>query len=130
MHLILSIFAAFGGSLLGAAARAGMDAAERRMKGEPEPEMVSINGSLAAALAGGLAGVVLGVRRAFWIGAVLGAAGASRADAILLGKVGIDTDALMAKAMAAAERARAARSGGRPEPEAAAEPEAVEPDAG
>jgi hypothetical protein len=63
-----------------------------------------------AALIGGAVGSVLGLRMAFWVGAVLGAAGADRLDAMLLGRVGIDMDALVAKATEAASRARSTAS--------------------
>jgi len=47
-----------------------------------------------------------GVGMAFWLGAVLGAAGADRLDWWLLDRLGVDRDALMAKARQAAESAQ------------------------
>src|SRR5213079_3428782 len=55
--------------------------------------------SIFAALGGG-------VGMAFWLGAVLGAAGADRLDWWLLDRLGVDRDALMAKARQAAESAQ------------------------
>ena len=72
MHLILSILAGFAGSALGAAARAGIDAAERQLRGEPQPDNVIVNASPVAAVAGGALGLILGARRAFWIAALTG----------------------------------------------------------
>jgi hypothetical protein len=106
MHLILSILAGFAGSALGAAARAGIDAAERQLRGEPQPDNVIVNASPVAAVAGGALGLILGARRAFWIAAVLSAAGSHRLDERLMGKAGIDLDGLIAKAQEAAAQAR------------------------
>jgi hypothetical protein len=62
-------------------------------------------------------GSLLGVSVAFWVGAVLGAAGTDRLDAMLLGRVGIDMDALVAKATeAATEAAKRTRSDASDEP--------------
>jgi hypothetical protein len=128
MNLLISIPAALLGSLLGSAARGGVAMAHAQLGGrltrpgdaDPSDEPVaalpenaiSINGSAVAALVGGAVGSLLGVRTAFWVGAVLGAAGVDRLDAMLLGRVGIDMDALVAKASeAATEAAARARSG-------------------
>jgi ribosomal protein L12E/L44/L45/RPP1/RPP2 len=75
-----------------------------------------------AGLVGGVAGGMIGAGTAFWIGAVLGAAGMDRLDAKLLGQVGVDMDALVAKAVEAAGRARAGGA-------AAAEPDAADAEA-
>jgi len=108
MRLIVSILAAMLGSTLGAAARTGVEAADRAMHGQGAPEgPVSINASITAAAFGGFVGSIFGgPRRAFWLGAVLSAAGAERFDNMILGRFGIDTDALVAKATEAASRAR------------------------
>jgi len=109
MRLFISIFGAALGSLLGGAARAGTDAAERAMRGDA-PDHVNVSGSLTAAVVGGFIGNILGgPRRAFWLGAVLGAAGANRFDTMILRRFGVDPDALVARATEAAERVRAAR---------------------
>ena len=108
MRFIASVLAAMLGSSLGVAIRVGLETAERQMKGEPMDETIVVGGSLTAGLAGGVVGSFLGVRRAFWLGAVFGAAGAKRFDAMILGRFGIDTDALVAKATEAAGRAKAA----------------------
>ena len=83
MGLILSIFAALGGSVAGAAVRAGISMADQqlaRKAGKAEPMM--INGSLVGGVAAGVVtdAVGGGVGMAFWLGAVLGAAGADRLD--------------------------------------------------
>jgi phage tail tape-measure protein len=126
MHLLISIPAALLGSLVGSAARGGMlmaqaqlspQATEPEDQGEsveavPAPAAATINISVSpvAGLIGGAVGSVLGLRMAFWVGAVLGAAGTDRLDAMLLGRVGIDMDALVAKATEAATRARSTAS--------------------
>jgi hypothetical protein len=99
MRFLASVIAAMLGSSLGVAVRVGLESAEHQMKGEPMDETIVIGGSLTAGL---------GVRRAFWLGAIFGAAGAKRFDAMVLGRVGIDADALVAKATEAAGRAKAA----------------------
>jgi hypothetical protein len=121
MKLLISIPAALLGSLVGSAARVGVAMAQAQLVAKAgrsevpdEPEAVTagdtfnINGSPVAALVGGVVGSVLGVRVAFWLGALLGAAGMDRLDAMLLGRVGIDMDALMAKATEAATKGRSA----------------------
>jgi hypothetical protein len=108
MHLILSILAGLLGSVVGAAARVGIDAADRRLNGEAQPENLVIVASPSAGLVAGVAGIVIGVRRAFWLGAVLSAAGADRLDARVMGRFGLDPEALVAKAKEAAARAREA----------------------
>jgi hypothetical protein len=67
---------------------------------------INVSVSPVAGLVGGVIGAVLGIRAAFWVGSVLGAAGMDRLDARLLAQVGIDLDAMMAKAMDAAAKAR------------------------
>lgn len=108
MRFLASVLAAMLGSSLGVAVRVGLESAEHRMKGEPMDETIVVGGSLAAGLAGGVIGTFLGVRRAFWLGAIFGAAGAKRFDAVIFGRFGIDTDALMARAGEVAGRAKAA----------------------
>ena len=108
MRFLASVIAAMLGSSLGVAVRVGLETVEHQMKGEPMDETIVVGGSLTAGLAGGVIGSFLGVRRAFWLGAIFGAAGAKRFDAMILGRMGIDTDALMAKATEAAGRAKAA----------------------
>ncbi|HET6379865.1 MAG TPA: hypothetical protein VFH63_02360 [candidate division Zixibacteria bacterium] len=106
IHLLLSILAGVAGSALGSAARVGIDAADRRLNGEPLPENVVINASPTAGAVAGVLGIFLGVRRAFWVGAVLSAAGAERLDRRVLGRAGIDLDGLVARAQEAAAQAR------------------------
>lgn len=110
MRLIISVLAAMLGSTLGAAARVGIDLADGALHGEGGTDKpIAINASLTAAAIGGFFGSMLGgPRRAFWLGAVLSAAGAERFDHMIAGKFGIDTDALVAKATEAAQKARAA----------------------
>jgi hypothetical protein len=122
MSLLFSIPAALLGSLLGSAARGGVAVARARVAGGPEPDIVNVSISPVAGLAGGVIGSVLGVERAFWVGAMLGAAGMDRVDAMLLSRVGIDLDALVAKATAAATQAATEAAGGAPagEPDSAA----------
>ena len=116
MRLFISIFGAALGSLLGGAARAGTDIADNALRGGDEIGTVNISGSITAAVVGGVVGNILGgPRRAFWLGAVLGAAGASRFDAMILRRFGVDPEALVARAGEAAERVRAARQGGHEE---------------
>jgi hypothetical protein len=121
MNLLISIPAALLGSLVGSAARGGVAMAQQQVAakatasdvpaGADEPEAVApattINVSVSpvAGLIGGAVGTILGVRVAFWLGAVLGAAGVDRLDASLLGRVGIDMDALVAGATEAATEA-------------------------
>jgi hypothetical protein len=110
MRLIVSILAGLLGSLFGSAARAGTAMARAQLEGEAMPETLNISGSPVAGLASGVVGTVLGPKTAFWFGAVLGAAGMDRFDAFLLRRVGIDIDALVAKATEAAKSAQAAAS--------------------
>jgi hypothetical protein len=126
MNLLFSIPAAVLGSLVGSAARGAMLMAQAQLAAqstEPlEPQgsdqaipaaaadAINISVSPVAGLIGGAVGSLLGMRVAFWVGAVLGAAGTDRLDAMLLGRVGIDMDALLAKATEAATRARSAGS--------------------
>jgi hypothetical protein len=122
MNLILSILAGVLGSAVGGAARVGVEMLERGgRRGSDEP--VVINGSLTAAVAGGLLGTLLGgPRRAFWLAAVLSAAGAERLDARILSRAGIDYGALVDRAVSAARQAREEMMPAMPEPvEASAE---------
>jgi hypothetical protein len=105
MSLILSILAGLLGSLFGSAARAGAAMARARLEGQPPPDILNISGSPIAGLVSGVVGAVMGARTAFWLGAVMGAAGMDRFDAILLRRVGIDMDAFVAKANEAAQSA-------------------------
>jgi hypothetical protein len=122
MHLLISIPAALLGSLLGSAVRGAVATAQDRVGGEAAERVVNVSISPVAGLVGGVAGGMLGAGTAFWIGAVLGAAGMDRLDAKLLGQVGVDMDALVAKAVEAAGRARAGGA-------AAAEPDAADAEA-
>ena len=67
-----------------------------------------INGSLVGGVAAGVVADAVGggVGLAFWLGAVLGAAGADRLDWWVLERVGVDRNALIAKARKAAESAQ------------------------
>ena len=105
MSLILSILAGLLGSLFGSAARAGLAMGRAQLEGEPTPDAMNISGSPIAGLVGGVVGAVVGPKTAFWLGAVLGAAGIYRFDAILLKQVGVDLDAMVAKANEAAQAA-------------------------
>jgi hypothetical protein len=107
MHLILSILAGLAGSTLGAAARLLVDSADAgALPGADEP--IALRGSISAAVVGGLLGTILGARRAFWLAAVLSAAGAERLDRKLLARAGVDYDALVERAMETARQARSA----------------------
>lgn len=107
MQLILSLIAGVAGSAFGAGARMLVDGAERgAAPGTGEP--IVVNGSIVAALAGGLLGAILGARRAFWLAAVLSAAGAERLDRKLLSRAGVDYGALVERAMETARQARSA----------------------
>jgi hypothetical protein len=111
MHMLISILAALLGSLVGSAARGGVAMAQGRVSGESdagEEPTINVGVSPVAGLIGGLVGSVLGLRAAFWAGSVLGAAGMDRLDARLLAQVGIDMDAMVAKAVDAADKARQA----------------------
>lgn len=107
MHLILSLIAGIAGSALGGGARLVVDSIDRGAGPSPD-EPVVVSGSITAAAAGGLLGVFLGARRAFWLAAVLSAAGAERLDRKLLARAGIDYAALVERAMEAARQARTA----------------------
>ncbi len=113
MGLILSILAALGGSVAGAAVRGGIDLADaqlrRKAKGAGKaPDALNINGSLVGGVAAGVLADTVGggVGLGFWLGAVLGAAGADRLDWWLLERVGINRDELIGKAIQAAESAQ------------------------
>ncbi|HET9540747.1 MAG TPA: hypothetical protein VFQ46_09125 [Candidatus Limnocylindria bacterium] len=105
MSLILSILAGLLGSLFGSAARAGAAMGRAQLEGAPMPDAMNISGSPIAGGVGGVVGLVAGPRTAFWLGAVMGAAGVDRFDAFLLKQVGIDMDAMVAKANEAAQSA-------------------------
>ncbi|HEY7332995.1 MAG TPA: hypothetical protein VH859_08580 [Candidatus Limnocylindria bacterium] len=107
MHLILSLIAGVAGSAFGAGARMLVDGAERGAAPGTDGPIV-VNGSIVAALAGGLLGAILGARRAFWLAAVLSAAGAERLDRRLLSRAGVDYGALVERAMETARQARSA----------------------
>lgn len=118
MRFILSILAAFTGSVVGAAVREGVSAAERQLERTgPAPGMVSINGSLVSGVAAGVVGdAVGGPRLAFWLGAVLGAAGTDRLDWWILRRAGVDPEQLMAKAREAAMAQARTRGRGKSSP--------------
>jgi hypothetical protein len=107
MHLLISIPVALLGSLLGSAARGGVAMAQAQLVGEGEASStINVSVSPVAGLIGGLVGSLLGLRAAFWVGSVLGAAGMDRLDAKLLAQVGVDMDAMVAKAVDAAASVR------------------------
>jgi len=110
MGLILSIFAALGGSVAGAAVRAGITVVDQQLakRASEGSEPMMINGSLVGGVAAGVVADAIGggVGLAFWLGAVLGAAGADRLDWWVLERVGVDRDALLARARKAAESAQ------------------------
>ena len=112
MGLILSILAALGGSVAGAAVRAGVNIADQQLRSQGKkaktPDPMMINGSLVGGVAAGVLSDAVGggVGMGFWLGAVLGAAGADRLDWWLLERVGISRDELIGKAMQAAESAQ------------------------
>lgn len=107
MRTILAIFAALAGSTFGNAVRAGVDAASQRLQGDAPDESIMVNGSLlASVVAGTTVGTIGGgARLAFWIGAVLGAAGADRLDWVVFNRFGLDRDKLIAQAREAARGA-------------------------
>jgi hypothetical protein len=105
MHLIFSLIAGMAGSALGGAARLVVDSIDRGAGPSPD-EPVVVSGSITAAAAGGLLGVILGAGRGFWLAAVLSAAGAERLDRKLLSRAGVDYGALVERAMEAARQAR------------------------
>ena len=108
MHTILAIFAALAGSTFGNAIRAGVDAASQRLSGgAPPDESIMVNGSLLASVVAGttVSTVGGGAGLAFWIGAVLGAAGADRLDWVVFKRFGLDRDKLIAQAREAARGA-------------------------
>jgi len=114
MRLILSILAAFAGSLAGSAARTGVNIAAGQLERSGPPDMVSVNGSLVGGLAAGfVADAVGGPRLAFWLGAVLGAAGTDRLDWWLLRRMGVDPEQLMVRAREAASRSQSRGRGSR-----------------
>lgn len=108
MGLILSILAAVGGTVAGAAVRAGIGLAEQQLGGTKKPEPIMINGSVVGGVAAGVVADAVGggVGLAFWLGAVLGAAGADGLDWLVLRRVGVDRDELIAKARTAAGTAQ------------------------
>jgi len=113
MGLILSILAALGGSVAGAAVRAGINMADQQLRSRGKkagkaPDPLMINGSLVGGVAAGVLSDAVGggVSLGFWLGAGLGAAGADRLDWWLLERVGINRDELIGKAIQAAESAQ------------------------
>jgi MFS family permease len=125
MNLLISIPSALLGSVIGSTARGGVAMAQGQLgaktgvPGEPGEhhraslaDTINISISPAAGLIGGVVGSLLGMRVAFWVGAVLGAAGMDRLDAMLLERIGVDMDALVDRASeVATEAAGKARSG-------------------
>jgi hypothetical protein len=108
MGLILSLIAALAGSVAGSGVRAGIRMAEQQLnKTGAAGEPVMVNGSLVGGVAAGVvADAIGGPTLAFWLGAVLGAAGADRLDFWILRRVGVNPDELMAKARDAAMEAQ------------------------
>lgn len=104
MGLILSILAGLAGSLVGALARAGVSLAERQVNQDGAEKELSVNASVVGAVASGVVADTVGggPGLAFWLGAVLGAAGADQLDWWILKRVGVDRDALIARAREAA----------------------------
>jgi hypothetical protein len=125
--MIIAMLAALVGSGLGSGVRAGVSFVEQRLgiaetAAEPTDTVITVNGSLVSALVAGTIASTLGrgARFAFWLGAVLGAAGADRLDLWLLRRLGVDPEKLMAQARDAAtqQAARArARMEGESQPE-------------
>jgi hypothetical protein len=109
MRTIACTFAALLGSSFGSVVRLGIDALGDRFEGAaPPPGPIVANGAVLSSLGVGLVAATLGrgPRLSFWLGAVLGAAGAERFDALLFRRFGIDGDELMARAREAAQRRR------------------------
>ena len=102
MGIIFTTLAALLGSLFGAAARDGVGLAQRQAAGEGGEPSITLNASIIASASVGLiTSLVGGSRLAFWLGAVLGAAGADRLDEMLFGRVGFDPADLVARATGA-----------------------------
>ncbi|MDP9273521.1 MAG: hypothetical protein M3O93_08365 [Chloroflexota bacterium] len=125
MHTILAIFAALVGSTFGNAVRAGVDTASQRLKaggGTTSDDPIMVNGSLLASVVTGttVSTVGGGAGLAFWIGAVLGAAGADRLDWVVFKRFGLDRDKLIAQAREAG-RGAAVQGRRRASPRAKAE---------
>jgi hypothetical protein len=122
MHTILAIFAALVGSTFGNAIRAGVDTASQRLQGGTKDDSFMVNGSLLASVVTGttVGTVGGGAGLAFWIGAVLGAAGADRLDWVVFKRFGLDRDKLIAQARDAA-RGAADQTRRRASPKAKAE---------
>jgi outer membrane lipoprotein SlyB len=126
MGLILSILAGIVGSLAGSVARAGVNLAEQQVRpGSSADEPMMVNASVVGAVASGVVADTVGggPGLAFWLGAVLGAAGADRLDWWVLKRVGVDRDELIAKARDAA-MSKAAEIRGEDTSEAASEADA------
>lgn len=118
MRTIACTFAALLGSSFGSTIRIGVEALGDRAEGAAPPAgPITANGAVLSSLGVGLISATLGrgPRLAFWLGAVLGAAGAERFDSLLFRRFGIDRDELIARAKEAA-----ARRGGRGAEEGAA----------
>jgi hypothetical protein len=123
MHTILAIFAALVGSTFGNAIRAGVDTASQRLQsGTTADDSIMVNGSLLASVVTGTTVSTIGggTGLAFWIGAVLGAAGADRLDWVVFKRFGLDRDKLIAQARDAA-RGAAVQTRRRASPKAKAE---------
>ena len=102
MGIIFTTLAALVGSLVGAAAREGVGLARRQAAGEGGPPAVTLTASIiASATVGLITSLVGGSRLAFWLGAVLGAAGADQLDEMVFGRVGFDPADLVARATGA-----------------------------
>jgi len=111
--MIGSIFFALLGGTFGSAVKNAVDMAVRTVtRDEAPPESITISASLVGSGAAALLGtVLLGPRRAFWLSALFAAAGAEQLDRAVLRTVGVDVDALVAKAQQAAKAAAARRGG-------------------
>jgi hypothetical protein len=115
MRIIACTFAALVGSSFGGVIRIAVDAVADRAAGDASPEgPVTANGAVLSSIGVGLVSATLGrsPRLAFWLGAVLGAAGADRFDDTLFARFGINRDALMARAREAVARQRGAHPEG------------------
>jgi hypothetical protein len=129
MGLILSLVAALAGSVAGSGVRAGVRMAEQQLdKTKASAEPMTVNGSLVGGVAAGVLADAIGggAVLAFWLGAVLGAAGADRLDFWVLRRVGVNPDDLMARARDAAVEAQERARGLGPRRESSPETEPAE----
>jgi hypothetical protein len=129
MGLILSLVAALAGSVAGSGVRAGVRLAEQQLdKKNASSEPLMVNGSLVGGVAAGVLADAIGggAGLAFWLGAVLGAAGADRLDFWVLRRVGVNPDDLMARARDAAMEAQERARGLAPRRESSPETEPAE----